>query len=115
MTKPYEARVRLGAAFLDEKKPGWWDGKKRKKINLELLDMGSPCRCVLGQLSGERMIIGSPTPYAVGATSVGISPSSTASDALGFSVYGHNDERYPSLTRRWREEIENRRKEAGIS
>lgn len=38
-------RVAAGAAFLDEHEPGW-----DSRIDLERLDLGSSCACVLGQL-----------------------------------------------------------------
>ena len=38
-------RVAAGAAFLDERKPGWW-----KRINLDTLDIYSCTACVIGQL-----------------------------------------------------------------
>lgn len=41
-------RVAAGAAFLDEREPGWWE-----RIDLDRLDMSSECRCVLGQLATD--------------------------------------------------------------
>lgn len=41
-------RVEAGAAWLDEHKPGWWH-----TINLDTLDIGSSCNCVLGQTYGD--------------------------------------------------------------
>lgn len=38
-------RVEAGARWLDENRPGWVD-----RIDLDTLDLGDPCRCVLGQL-----------------------------------------------------------------
>ena len=37
-------RIERGAAWLDANRPGW-----RDEIDLDGLDLGSPCRCVLGQ------------------------------------------------------------------
>lgn len=39
--------VRKGAELLDEQRPGW-----HRRINLNMLDVGSPTRCVLGQCYG---------------------------------------------------------------
>jgi hypothetical protein len=39
-------RVAKGAAFLDEREPGW-----DARIDLDTLDLQAPCRCVLGQLA----------------------------------------------------------------
>lgn len=44
MTDTIETRVARGAALLDEKLPGWVD-----RIDLDKLDIGNPCQCVLGQ------------------------------------------------------------------
>ena len=44
-----EARVAKGAAALDKVMPGW-----ESKIDLSILDLGDGCRCVLGQLFGEK-------------------------------------------------------------
>jgi hypothetical protein len=41
--------VERGAALLDEKRPDWW-----RDIDLERLELRSPCNCVLGQI-GERV------------------------------------------------------------
>jgi len=38
-------RVAAGAAWLDERKPGW-----ERKIDLAALQIKLPCRCVLGQV-----------------------------------------------------------------
>lgn len=41
-------RVKTGAAFLDEKMPGWAD-----KVDLNILELADCQKCVLGQLGGE--------------------------------------------------------------
>lgn len=41
-------RVARGADMLDKNRPGW-----EHQINLEILDMNDPYKCVLGQLQGE--------------------------------------------------------------
>jgi hypothetical protein len=43
----YTARVAAGAAFLDERMPGWAEW-----IDLDSLSLMDDCDCVLGQLSG---------------------------------------------------------------
>lgn len=45
MTATIAERVAAGAAFLDEHEPGWVD-----QIDPDRLDLGSSCRCVVGQL-----------------------------------------------------------------
>lgn len=52
MSDIYE-RVERGAAFLDEKRPGWW-----REIDLSLLDIRSACNCVIGQLHNGRYVDG---------------------------------------------------------
>ena len=44
-TQTIAERVAAGAAFLDEREPGW-----DKRIDLDKLSIGSGCNCVLGQL-----------------------------------------------------------------
>ena len=39
-------RVAAGAAYLNEREPGWL-----QRIDLDRLDLKAPCRCVLGQLA----------------------------------------------------------------
>lgn len=43
-----EERVESGARWLDEHRPGWW-----RRIDLDTLDLGDPCKCVLGQEYGD--------------------------------------------------------------
>lgn len=50
MTATVAERVAAGAAFLDEREPGWW-----QKVDLERISMDSACNCVLGQLSTDRL------------------------------------------------------------
>lgn len=48
-TDTIEARVARGVALLDEKLPGW-----DRRIDLDKLDLASPCNCVLGQTWDEQ-------------------------------------------------------------
>ena len=96
MMKPYEAKVRRSAALLDEKKPGWWDDGEPKKINLAILNLRDCDTCVLGQVWG------------------GVDGFSRAMDELDLwgddtQAFSTLDRGYPTLTRRWREEILRRR------
>ena len=45
-------RVRKGARLLDERMPGWW-----RQIDLERLDIDSPCDCVAGQVGGYTEVL----------------------------------------------------------
>lgn len=44
----YRPNVEKGAAFLDERMPGWVD-----RVNVARLDLSSCVACVLGQLGGD--------------------------------------------------------------
>jgi hypothetical protein len=41
-------RVAAGAAWLDANRPSWW-----QRINLDTLDLGDDCNCILGQEHGD--------------------------------------------------------------
>jgi hypothetical protein len=41
-------RVAAGSAWLDANRPGWW-----QRIDLDTLDLGDTCNCVLGQEYGH--------------------------------------------------------------
>jgi hypothetical protein len=97
------ARVARGAALLDEKLPGWAD-----RIDLDRLDLASPCRCVLGQLWLDKPLGDHEDPFdaAMGDLDLGFSEPSR----FGFDRYGHsNDTEYMRLDAAWRELIESRR------
>lgn len=98
-------RAAKGAAFLDEKVPGWF-----RRVKIRPLDLGDECRCVLGQLwEGDSSGV---NPYMDQAKKLGISVNSTrGAVALGFdrSVKGGSVE-YAALTEAWRDLIRVRRK-----
>ena len=89
-------RVQCGAAFLDETRPGWW-----RVIDLDLLDIASPCKCTLGQL-GAWGGIGAAQAVACGFLS------------YCATVGEHPAAEYAELTAAWRELTEKRRAEAGL-
>lgn len=86
-----EERVAAGARWLDEHRPGWVD-----RIDLETLDLGDPCRCVLGQEYGNYT-------FALDEILDDVSPASR-----GFNAWATTGE-YPALTDAWRRLIEQRR------
>lgn len=47
------SRVARGVAHLDKTDPGWWRVDHPKSIELETLNMGSICNCIVGQRQGE--------------------------------------------------------------
>lgn len=98
MTKPYEARVQRGAALLDKMLPGWWDGKDKPTINLEILEMESPDMCVLGQCFGE---------YVYGCNRLGIPAWSSEFKKGKPNAKDHGFLGTPETP--WRREIERRR------
>jgi hypothetical protein len=85
-------RVAAGAAFLDEREPGWAD-----RIDLDQLDLSSDCRCVLGQLHGD---------YGTGLDVLDVEFGTGASRGLGFNCAGGE---FDELTAAWRELISRRR------
>ncbi|HEV2376203.1 MAG TPA: hypothetical protein VGS19_29040 [Streptosporangiaceae bacterium] len=52
MTATIAERVAAGAAFLDTRDSGWW-----QRIDLEHLDLGDGCRCILGQLLDDYISV----------------------------------------------------------
>lgn len=71
-------------AVLDEHVIDW-----RDKVDADGLDMGDPCRCVLGQIYGD---------FYEGVALLGISFGQT--DRLGF-----DGDDYPALAEAWRREL----------
>jgi hypothetical protein len=92
--------VERGAVFLDAELPGWDDN-----INLERLQLGSTCYCVLGQQIKRG-------PDAAGryqrvAEWLEVDPYGVEARRLGFMVWGRQT--YRQLTRSWKLLIERRR------
>jgi hypothetical protein len=87
-------RAAVGAALLDAEVPGW-----AKRIELEELDLGSPHRCVLGQLYGS---------YARGLSAVGLGwlrGTRDGSRERGFTAYPSEGDTFAELTAAWRGEV----------
>jgi hypothetical protein len=89
---PYDAVAR-GVALLDERVPGW-----REKINVETLDMGDYCFCVLGQQFGD---------FGEGLINLDFDlGDGDLAREYGFQrLAGHSDDEYQALTDAWREVI----------
>jgi hypothetical protein len=88
-----------GARYLDEILPGWAD-----TIDLDTLDLGSICDCVLGQLAVDivpNLVFRS---YYEARSHLGIGADQAFS--LGFTTLGD----FAHLTRAWRDLIIKRRK-----
>lgn len=98
-------RVRRGAEYLDERDPGW-----HRRIDPNVLELGSGDHCVLGQLHGEfRLGLG-----RSGMLSLSSAPRASLSPvAHGFKCVGGVSEEwqardYELLTRAWRIAIRQR-------
>jgi hypothetical protein len=92
--------VKAGIDFLDERLPGW-----EQHIDLETLDLSSPCGCVLGQThkflhprSKEK--VGWKTRYSRMVDELGIEQPRS----FGFLVRNWT-QRYESLTEAWTKAI----------
>jgi hypothetical protein len=89
-----EARVRRGAALLDERVPGWME-----RINLERLRLEDCRACVLGQLYGG---------FGAGLRALDLHWPDP--ETLGFCKAGRpTDSNYLRLTAAWRALISERR------
>ncbi|HWP38979.1 MAG TPA: hypothetical protein VNL18_15640 [Gemmatimonadales bacterium] len=89
-----KAAVQRGVRWLDRHRPGW-----ENLIDPETLDLGSPCRCVLGQLDGD---------FFEASWAAGLSKAGTA--RLGLSA--PQGASYPSLTAAWKRVIRARQRKA---
>lgn len=101
-------RVAAGAAFLDEREPGW-----DQRIDLGRLNLKSECRCVLGQLNSALA-----SDWGVITGKYGLhrawdsGPRGLADTDLGFnvSVQRRGDEaEWAELTAAWHQLITARR------
>jgi hypothetical protein len=81
-----EQRVKVGAALLNEKKPGW-----EQKIDRSALAMWHPYRCILGQLYGF---------YHEGTAQLGLSRDRSA--AHGFICLPQGECQCDELAEVWR-------------
>ena len=86
-----EKRIAAGARFLDERRGLTWRGL----VDIETLDIESPCDCILGQLFDH---------FKVGCDELGIKPFRAA--RLGFNVMDLDNpssaREFRALTRGWR-------------
>jgi hypothetical protein len=94
----YAARAAAGAAFLDERRPGW-----AERIDLDTLALIDECYCVLGQLGGN---------YAQELSALGLSLGDEAD--LGFIPAGHPGD-WSLLDAAWTAEIRQRRETAQVA
>lgn len=97
--------VERGAAFLDEKLPGWED-----KIDVERLNLESTCGCVVGQLHGGLRGRWRSNAYWRGMDELGLNADSSEAAKYGFVTRGSGADHWENLTDAWRRLIERRRK-----
>lgn len=91
-------RVYLGAEWLDEKRPGWW-----QSIDLDRLDISDCDRCVLGQVFGG---------FLVGVQKCGLLSYPSLTDmglALDYRYDGQRDDYWAVVKDAWCEQILDRR------
>lgn len=102
MSDVLKHQVASGITWLDENRPGWLD-----RIDLNILDLGSPCRCILGQ----EWLDESPgtDPDFAFEEAAGTWNSWSADPHwvfdLGFELYRPSNEDYAELTAVWKSEI----------
>lgn len=103
-----KARVKKGAALLDQAIPGWW-----RRVVFNRLDMGDCNSCVLGQVyaGGANKVPGyEEDGFNFGCRELGLTQRQTAG-SLGFDCYKDEDWITFHLLRDfWIEEISARRK-----
>jgi hypothetical protein len=107
-----ESRVALGAALLDERRPGWF-----REVDRDSLEMGSCRRCVLGQLYGlysagrDALRHGTPPgEMSLAAMIPGFLAAARFSAAHGFNFNGFApDYDFDALRSAWLSEIGRRR------
>jgi hypothetical protein len=91
-------RVAAGASWLDANRPGWW-----QRINLDTLDLGDPCNCVLGQEYGQYH--DAPHEIRIGSNPTG----AYAAVEHGFNFNPFDPIDVHALTVAWRTLIQTRR------
>lgn len=105
------ARVAAGAAWLDEHDPEWWREdapedptltRDAQPIDLDRLDLASPCGCVLGYRWGSY------TDAVHDGRLAGLSPVDLGFRARDLAGAGLRNE-HPELTAEWRRVIRERR------
>jgi hypothetical protein len=101
----FTERVGRGAALLDERRPDWW-----RLVDLDRLDIGSPCDCIAGQL---YMGGGNYRNWTMVMDSLGLHAEADEA-AHGFDGPGLTGD-YTALTEAWRTLIARRREQAQVT
>ena len=114
-------RVERGAALLDERRPGWW-----RDIDMDTLDIRSPCHCILGQMGSLLRDDGSLSRFGTGLDMVKLQVFQSAdygfdwsgaggADATWDEIHRLMDAEHAALTVAWRALIESRRAAASVT
>jgi hypothetical protein len=99
LSSTLQTEVQTSATVLDKYKPGW-----ANRINPDILNLASPCTCVLGQLF---------TYYAYGMWFFEDKQEYSDGSLKGFRCTSHETDRAAALKVYWLQEIENRRNKIG--
>jgi hypothetical protein len=105
-TEFFADRVKRGASFLDEEKPGWFN-----LIDLDKLNMGDGSDCVIGQLFKDVDLDYKESAYFFGVEEMHIGESGWPNEyTLGFMLDWKmgNSRNWELLTDAWKIEITNR-------
>ena len=108
-------RVAKGAAFFDERDPGWFDC-----INPEWLNVADAISCPVGQIYRDsvdftriiELVLGTNRAARRVSDPGGFKLSARAAE-LGLCAQGNDDREYPALTRAWAAIVRKRQIAAG--
>jgi len=100
-----DERVAAGAKWLDEHRPGWW-----QRIDLDTLNLGDPCQCVLGQLYGHFVY----APDEIWTNNLSFAGGFNAEVGLR-GDYDETVTEFAALTAAWRTLIQARRDETAVT
>ena len=98
-------RVAKGAAFFDERDPGWFDC-----INPEWLNVADAISCPVGQIYQGSWDFTWTIELMLGITDPALSARAAE---LGLCAQGNDDREYPALTRAWAAIVRKRQIAAG--
>ncbi len=94
----YGERIARGAAFLDERAPGW-----RQRIDLDKLEMVNPAQCLVGQLFGDYYRALGPNLGLAASEAIPLGLNLAMNDSSGSE---DEDRNYETLDAEWRQYIE---------
>ena len=105
----FRPRIARGMEWLDATRPGW-----ENRINLDRLDVGCPCKCILGQEFDLLGIEHDTTGYTYAHKHYDLNRYQRESfGEHGYALYGEMG--YTNLTRQWKEAILARQQQVAIA